>query len=57
MNGEERSYLTGMLCVTIGAGSVYWPAGLIACGFLLMLPRWVEWFDSLRNGVASNGDQ
>jgi UPF0716 family protein affecting phage T7 exclusion len=43
MSREEWSYLAGSAMVTIGCAAMYWPAGFVAAGMLLLLPRFAEW--------------
>ncbi len=52
---RDAALLLGVLLITLGAGMIYLPAGLIVGGILLIAMAVVDGFDDSANDEGSDG--
>lgn len=52
---RDAALLLGVLFITLGAGMIYLPAGLIVGGILLIAMAVVDGFDDSANDEGSDG--
>lgn len=52
---RDAALLLGVLLITLGAGMIYLPAGLIVGGILLIAMAVIDGFDDSANDEGSDG--
>ena len=52
---RDAALLLGVLLITLGAGMIYLPAGLIVGGILLIAMAVIDGFDDSSNDEGSDG--
>ena len=52
---RDAAMLLGVLLITLGAGMIYLPAGLIVGGILLIAMAVIDGFDDSANDEGSDG--